>query len=393
MNVMTLHALRSRIARRAIAVLLLGTVLLLGAVLLLGTTGFGIAGALAASTPAETPGSAPAGTAAGAGSSVLPVLGRTTITEGRDVTGTRATALVHGVRRIPGGTVLYFSVGLPAGSEKVGWTGLSRLSQARRYQLVGASILGGQFLVDMSAKQVYSVLVDADRKALASPTKAWTGSEPGQFYVLYQVLPELPADRTAVDVQIGNGDVVPDVPIADGLLEPAVEQTAPLPLGQGWPKIDLAAVAASLEPEKSVHDLRVVTSDLEQTVVKRESKRSVSVDLAADVLFAVDSATLTPAAKAKVAAAAEQINSRAADRRIQVIGHTDNTGSTAHNNDLSRRRAQAVAAALRPLVTVPGATFVIEGHGEREPVADNGTASGRKENRRVSVVFTPEEGK
>ncbi len=380
---MTMHALRTRAVVRVAAV---------ATAVFIGGTAFGISSGQAGTAPAESPAS-PAAAAASASSAVLPVLGRATITGSRDVAGARATALVHGVRRVPGGTVLYFSVGLPSGSTNTGWTGLSRISQARRYGVSSGSTLGTQFLVDMARKQVYSVLVDSERRALASPNTAWARTKSGQFYVLYQVLPELPADLTTIDVLVGNADVIHDVPISDGLMEPAVEQTNPLPLGQGWPKVDLAAVAASLDPAQSVHDLTVVTSDLEKTVVQREKKDSVSVDLAADVLFAVDSDTLTAAAKTKIQAAADQINERSAGGDIRVVGHTDDSGSSSYNDDLSKRRAQSVANVLKPLVTVAGATYKIEGRGEREPVADNDTSSGRQENRRVSVIFTPQEGK
>ncbi len=123
------------------------------------------------------------------------------------------------------------------------------------------------------------------------------------------------------------------------------------------------------------------------------SLKPVRVDLAADVLFAVDSAKLTAVAKATVMAAATEINNRSAGGEIEVIGHTDSDGSTSYNKDLSRRRAQAVKVALTPQVTVVGSSYQVEGRGESEPVADNGTAVGRKENRRVSVIFTPKEGK
>lgn len=74
---------------------------------------------------------------------------------------------------------------------------------------------------------------------------------------------------------------------------------------------------------------------------------------------------------------------------MKVVGHTDSTASPSYNLDLSHRRAQAVATALKPLVTVAGATFSIDGKGETQPVASNATAEGRAENRRVSIVFTP----
>ena len=63
-----------------------------------------------------------------------------------------------------------------------------------------------------------------------------------------------------------------------------------------------------------------------------------------------------------------------------------------YNDDLSRRRAQAVADVLRPVLAPAGITLAVEGRGEREPVAENGSAEGRQLNRRVSVGFTQEQG-
>ena len=334
-------------------------------------------------------------TPAAAGNSAdLPVLGSTVITQQRDSTGVRAVALVHGVRRVPGATVLYFSVGLPAGSAKVDWVQLGRPQADRRYS-TSSTDLGREQLIDVAGARVYSVLIDAQQNALASPREAWPYSGPaGQFYTMYEVLPELPAELGSVDVMIGNGDVIHQVPVSAGLMEPAVEQTGPLPLGQGWPKIDLAAARASVRPQDAVRPLVIESSDQKRTVTERTTDSgSVSVDLSADVLFTVDSAKLGGAAKAKIAAAAEQINSRAAAGQVRVVGYTDSTGSAAHGLELSKRRAQAVAKVLTPLVTVSGVTFAIAGEGERDPVASNATAAGRRANRRVSVVFTAKEVK
>jgi outer membrane protein OmpA-like peptidoglycan-associated protein len=321
----------------------------------------------------------------------IPVLGSTTLTSARDATGAHATVLVNGVRRIPGATVLYFSVGLPAGSESATWGQLSNIPQARRYSITSSSLMGNEVLVDLAGKRAYSVLIDADQNALVSPTNAWPHT-PGGFYSMYEVLPELPTTVTKVDLLIGNGDVVQDLPVESGVLEPAVEQTGPLPLGQGWPKIDLAAAANSVEPEKSIYKLTTKSSDIGETVTQRETPDTVTVDLSADVLFASDSAKLGSAAQAKVRAAADQINTRGAGGEVEVIGYTDNVGSAAHGDVLSKQRAEAVAKVLKPLVTIPGVKYKLEGRGERDPVASNSTAAGRRENRRVSVVFAPKAG-
>jgi outer membrane protein OmpA-like peptidoglycan-associated protein len=73
---------------------------------------------------------------------------------------------------------------------------------------------------------------------------------------------------------------------------------------------------------------------------------------------------------------------------IEVMGHTDSTGSDAHNLDLSRRRAASVGAYLTSQ-GVNGARVITEGFGEQYPVADNSTAEGRQQNRRVELRLSP----
>jgi OOP family OmpA-OmpF porin len=327
------------------------------------------------------------GSVAAASASDVPVLGTTTITPGRSSDATPVVVLVHGVRRVPQGTVLYYSVGAAKGTNTPNVAALIETSLRWRHSISGP-LMANAMLVDGAGGNAYTVLIDDHKHALASPDKALNDAEPGQFCVLYQVMPALPAGTKTVDIVLGHGDVVPNVPVSDGAMEPAVDQTGPIVLGRGWPRIGPATVAASMEPEKAVVPLQYVTSDIEKTTVTREKSNQVSVDLSADVLFAVDSATLTPAAKAKIQAAATAVNQRAQAGVVLVAGHTDSTGDAAHNDDLSLRRAQAVQAVLRPLITAPGVTLKVEGHGEREPVASNNTEDGRQANRRVSVVFT-----
>jgi outer membrane protein OmpA-like peptidoglycan-associated protein len=72
--------------------------------------------------------------------------------------------------------------------------------------------------------------------------------------------------------------------------------------------------------------------------------------------------------------------------QVRVIGHTDSTGSDAINNPLSVRRAEAV----RDYIAVKGVNgnrVSTEGHGSREPVAQNGSPSGRAQNRRVEIYL------
>lgn len=71
-----------------------------------------------------------------------------------------------------------------------------------------------------------------------------------------------------------------------------------------------------------------------------------------------------------------------------VVGHTDNTGSNAYNQDLSDKRARRVAAYLYKR-GVPKARLGYEGRGESEPRATNSTPAGRQLNRRVEIYIRP----
>jgi OOP family OmpA-OmpF porin len=75
--------------------------------------------------------------------------------------------------------------------------------------------------------------------------------------------------------------------------------------------------------------------------------------------------------------------------RIQINGHTDNTGSPSTNIALSRARAQAVADWLiaQAPTTFPRGRFDVRGYGDTKPVADNATEAGRQKNRRVEVIL------
>jgi len=73
---------------------------------------------------------------------------------------------------------------------------------------------------------------------------------------------------------------------------------------------------------------------------------------------------------------------------VDVTGHTDNTGSDAHNQDLSQRRAVAVATILANQ-GVDQRRFYIEGKGESDPIASNANEAGRSQNRRVEIQISP----
>ena len=101
----------------------------------------------------------------------------------------------------------------------------------------------------------------------------------------------------------------------------------------------------------------------------------------------LDSATLRPDLTSDLRAVASSLN-RYPNSTIEVIGHTDNTASQAYNQDLSQRRASAVANVLISS-GVPAGRVAAYGRGEDQPIASNLTASGRAQNRRVEIIIRP----
>jgi outer membrane protein OmpA-like peptidoglycan-associated protein len=111
------------------------------------------------------------------------------------------------------------------------------------------------------------------------------------------------------------------------------------------------------------------------------------VNMPQDLLFAVDSASVRPDLRSDLNAVASSLL-KYPNSRIEVIGHTDNTGSAAYNQDLSQRRAVSVAGVLRDS-GVPGGRISAYGRGEDQPIASNLTPQGKAQNRRVEIIIRP----
>jgi outer membrane protein OmpA-like peptidoglycan-associated protein len=74
--------------------------------------------------------------------------------------------------------------------------------------------------------------------------------------------------------------------------------------------------------------------------------------------------------------------------KVQVDGHTDNVGRPEANLKLSQARAEAVVKYLVQKKRVPGKRLAAKGWGDKQPIANNGTAAGRAKNRRVDFTVT-----
>lgn len=110
------------------------------------------------------------------------------------------------------------------------------------------------------------------------------------------------------------------------------------------------------------------------------------------VTFRTNSAVLSPEAKSQLDEFATKANTAKA-YMIEIAGHTDSTGSDTKNFRLSQQRAEAVIHYLAIQHKIPLRRFVTPmGYGKTEAVADNTTASGRQQNRRVEVKMLVNRG-
>jgi outer membrane protein OmpA-like peptidoglycan-associated protein len=116
----------------------------------------------------------------------------------------------------------------------------------------------------------------------------------------------------------------------------------------------------------------------------RETERGLSVVLGQG-LFAVGQSALSPRAQDEVGRIAAVLT-QFGEHRISVEGHTDSTGSLELNQRLSEQRASSVRAALVAHGIDPARVSMV-GHGPNLPIADNTTAAGRAQNRRVEIVI------
>ncbi len=122
----------------------------------------------------------------------------------------------------------------------------------------------------------------------------------------------------------------------------------------------------------------------------KKTERGMVITLG-DVLFATDQAQLNPQGQRTTQKLAEILQQNPA-RTVLIEGFTDSTGSSAHNQDLSERRAGAVQVSLLEL-GIARSRVGIYGYGENHPVAGNDSTTGRQLNRRVEIILSEEDGK
>ena len=150
-----------------------------------------------------------------------------------------------------------------------------------------------------------------------------------------------------------------------------------------------AAQARATEASKSAEDANAVReklrNQLNSVLATSESARGLIVNMS-DVLFDTGKYSLKPNTQISLAKVAGILQAYPG-LKLQVEGYTDSVGGESYNQKLSENRADAV----RDFLLAQGVShdnITSTGYGESSPVADNNTASGRSQNRRVQLVVS-----
>ena len=137
------------------------------------------------------------------------------------------------------------------------------------------------------------------------------------------------------------------------------------------------AIEEQLSKELANHDVEL----------RKLPDNSIEVDLKSEASFTSGSSDMKSSfntALAKLGGVVKQYDST----MVHVIGHTDDQGSNSFNQQLSERRATAVASALTSAGVDPSRVRT-EGRGEAQPESSNATTEGRSQNRRVEIYLKP----
>jgi outer membrane protein OmpA-like peptidoglycan-associated protein len=130
-------------------------------------------------------------------------------------------------------------------------------------------------------------------------------------------------------------------------------------------------------------------ADLAKFAKVKQEPRGMVITLSGSVLFASNKSDLLPAAQMKLNDVAEALDKQDSKSNIVVEGHTDSQGTAGYNQDLSQRRAQSVRDYLVSRGIASGRVTAL-GFGLTRPIADNASAEGRANNRRVEIVVSPQ---
>lgn len=136
------------------------------------------------------------------------------------------------------------------------------------------------------------------------------------------------------------------------------------------------------------HQMDQQAKELKQNIPGARVERvgeGIAVTFESGLLYDIDSDHIRPAAATNLKNLAASLE-KYPNTDLLIVGHTDATGTTAHNQDLSERRARSASSYLQSQ-GVSAKRIRTTGRGEAEPIASNDTDDGRQLNRRVEVAI------
>jgi outer membrane protein OmpA-like peptidoglycan-associated protein len=162
-------------------------------------------------------------------------------------------------------------------------------------------------------------------------------------------------------------------------------------LGQAKQQLELQSQAMHTEREaRADAEKRAAqaAADLAKVASVKQESRGMVITLSGGVLFASAKSDLLPAAQVKLNSVADALTQQDPDSKMVVEGHTDSQGAASYNQGLSERRAQSVRDYLVSR-GIAADRITSQGFGSSRSVADNNSAEGRANNRRVEIVVAP----
>lgn len=156
-----------------------------------------------------------------------------------------------------------------------------------------------------------------------------------------------------------------------------------------------AGVLIGKKMDKAAEQAAQIQGAEVEQVTDNNGLQAVKVTFDSGILFTTSSSSLSTSAKASLSKFANNVLNQNPGMDVAIYGYTDNTGwknstaaeSVQKNLELSQARAQSVSSYLLGCGVATSQIKSVEGMGENNPVADNSTEAGRKENRRVEVYM------
>ena len=171
----------------------------------------------------------------------------------------------------------------------------------------------------------------------------------------------------------------------------AALQSTTADLGRTKEQLEAQRVALQGEQQRRMDAekrAKEAADNLAKIASVKQEPRGMVITLSGAVLFATNKSELLPAAQTKLQEVAKALTDQDRDSKITVEGHTDSQGADDMNMALSQRRAESVKAYLVSQGMAPD-RITATGIGEGRPLADNNSAEGRANNRRVEIIVQP----